>query len=291
LLRVNQVKEGDHFDSILGNYFDNESGEIHFIAAQMNGEEPAGSFVLMTINCTLLGVGGDQSLTVDTNRTKAIFDLRPVLRKTKAYVTAIYAAPSSLPTNPPALAVELLNFTAEPNESGVVLTWQTATERDNAGFNILRSEQRMGEYVQLNNSLIPTRGNNEGATYSLVDNTIIKGKVYYYQLQDISFSENRTLHGPVSFITIRSPEDNAFFTSGTIPTFAWTHDSQSSLSIEYYYGDEPQKVYAMPVNGTTLTPSAEKWQAFAEEAKGRTVFWRVVGNNTSSETRRFIVNN
>jgi PKD repeat protein len=291
LLQVNQIKAGDHFDSAPGNHFDNESGEIHFAAAQMNGKEPVGSFVLMTINCTLLGVGGDQSLTVDTNRTKAIFHLRPVLRKTKAYVTAIYAAPSSLPTNPPALAVELLNFTAEPNESGVVLTWQTATERDNAGFNILRSEQRMGEYVQLNNSLIPTRGNNEGATYSFVDNTIIKGKVYYYQLQDISFSENRTLHGPVSFITIRSPEDNAFFTSGTIPTFAWTHDSQSSLSIEYYYGDEPQKVYTMPINGTTLTPVTEKWQAFAEEAKGRTVFWRIVGNNTSSETRRFIVTN
>ncbi|BAP57162.1 hypothetical protein THII_2865 [Thioploca ingrica] len=240
LLRVNQIKAGDHFDSTLSNHFNNESGEIHFLSAQMNGKEPVGSFVLMTINCTLLGVGGDQSFT---------------------------------------------------NESGVVLTWQTATERDNAGFNILRSEQRMGEYVQLNNSLIPTRGNNEGTTYSFVDNTTIKGEVYYYQLQDISFSENRTLHGPISFITLRSPEDNAFFTSGTIPTFAWTHDSQSSLSIEYYYGDEPQKVYAMPVNGTILTPATEKWQAFAEEAKGQTVFWRIVGNDTISETRRFIVTN
>ncbi|NJO14240.1 MAG: hypothetical protein HC877_00365 [Thioploca sp.] len=206
------------------------------------------------------------------------------------YVTAVYAATSSSPTDPPNLAVDLLNFMAEPNENGVVLTWQTATERDNAGFNILRSEQRMGEYVQLNSSLMPTRANNnEGAIYSLVDNTAVKGKVYYYQLQDISFSENRTLHGPISFIAIQSPADNVFFTSATLPTFAWTHDFQSSLSIEYYYGDEPQAVYTIPVEGTTLTPTAEEWQAFAETAQGRTVVWRIVGNNTSSEIRRFIV--
>ncbi len=289
LLRVNQIKVGDHFDSTLGNHFDNENGEIHFVAAQTNGEAPTGSFILMTINCTLLGVGGDQSFTVDTSRTKAIFNLRPVLRKMKAFITAIDVAPSP-PSNLPPLAVELLNFNAEPNEEGVVLTWQTATERDNAGFNILRSEQRMGEYVQLNSSLMPTRANNnEGATYSLVDNTAVKGKVYYYQLQDISFSENHTLHGPISFIAIRSPEDNAFFTSTTLPTFAWTHGFQGLLSIEYYYGDEPQKVYTIPVNGTTLTPTTETWQTFAEKAKGQTVFWRIVGNNTVSETRRFIV--
>ena len=73
--------------------------------------------------------------------------------------------------------------------------WATESEMDNAGFNILRSQTRMGEFKVINAQLIPGAGTTaERNTYTWTDTTAKPNVVYYYQIEDVSFDgEHQTL--------------------------------------------------------------------------------------------------
>ena len=95
--------------------------------------------------------------------------------------------------------IELSSFAAQGAWRRVVLNWTTASEKDNAGFNIYRSETENGEYVKINAALIPAQGSvTEGASYKFVDWSVERGKTYYYKLEDVDMSGIATLHGPAS---------------------------------------------------------------------------------------------
>ena len=87
------------------------------------------------------------------------------------------------------LPVNLSTFRPTLEDGKVVIHWTTESELDNAGFNILRSETRNGEYKQVNSELIAGHGTTgERHTYKWVDQTAKPGVVYYYQIEDVSFA-------------------------------------------------------------------------------------------------------
>ena len=92
-----------------------------------------------------------------------------------------------------ALPVELSHFRPERTESGaIVLQWTTQSEVDNAGFNILRSQTKKGEFKVVNAQLIPGAGTTaESTTYTWTDATAKPNVVYYYQVQDVSHAGER----------------------------------------------------------------------------------------------------
>lgn len=92
-------------------------------------------------------------------------------------------------------AIELASFTAVSDDGGVTLAWETATELDNAGFNVYRSKRKDGAYQKINNTLITSKGNEvSGANYSFED-TPGHG-AFYYKLEDVDTSGVSTMHGP-----------------------------------------------------------------------------------------------
>jgi formylglycine-generating enzyme len=96
-------------------------------------------------------------------------------------------------------AITLVSFEANPGSNKVTLTWETATEIDNAGFNILRAESENGPYVKINATIIPAKaGATQGATYQFIDSTAKNRTTYYYKLQDIGLNGSTTDHGPKS---------------------------------------------------------------------------------------------
>ena len=108
---------------------------------------------------------------------------------------------------PPTL-IELASFTATPFDRLVVLEWVTASEIDNAGFNLYRAEGENGEYVKLNAALIPADGSpTEGAVYQFMDEDVQNRVTYYYKLEDIDIYGKSTLHGPVSAVPRRPGRD------------------------------------------------------------------------------------
>ena len=98
-----------------------------------------------------------------------------------------------------ALPVELSSFRAVLKDTGVVLSWTTESELDNAGFNILRSGSKAGHFLKVNPSLIQGAGTtSERRTYTWTDTTAKPTTVYFYQIEDISYTGERT-----RFATIR----------------------------------------------------------------------------------------
>ena len=98
------------------------------------------------------------------------------------------------PNNRPGmvLPVELSHFRPTLEDGEVTIRWTTESELDNAGFNILRSDTRDGEYKQVNAELIEGAGTTgERNTYKWVDETAKPGVVYYYQIEDVSFAGER----------------------------------------------------------------------------------------------------
>ena len=70
----------------------------------------------------------------------------------------------------------------------VVITWVTESELNNAGFNILRSETKTGEFQVVNvKGIIAGHGTtSEKHVYTYTDTTAKPNVVYYYQIEDVS---------------------------------------------------------------------------------------------------------
>ena len=92
------------------------------------------------------------------------------------------------------LPVELSKFTAARDRvtGQVVIAWETQSELNNAGFFIKRSQQKTGQFVAVNPTMIPGAGTtSEKQSYTYTDTTAKPNIVYYYQIEDVSLDGNR----------------------------------------------------------------------------------------------------
>ncbi|MFZ2359013.1 MAG: hypothetical protein WA040_06685, partial [Anaerolineae bacterium] len=99
------------------------------------------------------------------------------------------------------LAITLADFYAAQQGDAVLVTWETASELNNRGFNLYRGTSPDGWDHQLNTALIPSQsqGSPSGFVYTWEDRAdLVPGVTYYYWLQDVDTSGAMTMHGPVS---------------------------------------------------------------------------------------------
>jgi hypothetical protein len=95
--------------------------------------------------------------------------------------------------------IELSEFKAVSGNNQITIQWKTASEIHNAGFNLFRSGSKDGEYIKINNSIIPAKGSPaQGASYEYVDTNVKNGRTYYCKLEDIDLNGKSTMHGPVT---------------------------------------------------------------------------------------------
>jgi len=95
--------------------------------------------------------------------------------------------------------ISLLSFDAISSYRSITIMGTTASEIDNASFNLYRSESEDGEYVKINGVLIPAEGSpTQGATYQFIDENVKNRTTYYYKLEDVDLNGTSTMHGPVS---------------------------------------------------------------------------------------------
>ena len=132
----------------------------------------------------------DDGIARDGNTQKAWIRALHV----KHPVVSYYSDPSDIATPGSAytkniLPVTLSGFQAIQVGEQVEVLWTTASEINNAGFNILRSEQKTGKpYTRLNPKIIQGTGtSSEQHTYRFIDKTAKPGVIYYYQIEDISY--------------------------------------------------------------------------------------------------------
>ena len=116
------------------------------------------------------------------------------------------------------LPVQLSHFRPELTEIGTVLIqWMTESEIDNAGFNILRSQTKAGEFKVINPQMIPGAGTTaERNTYTWTDTTAKPNVVYYYQIEDVSFAGERQTLATVRLRGFISAKDKLATQWGTL---------------------------------------------------------------------------
>ena len=109
------------------------------------------------------------------------------------------------------LPVEFTTFTANVVKNSVVLNWSTATETNNKGFEVERSNG--GAFISVgfvNGNGTTTNPN----SYSFVDNSIQSGKAYSYRLKQVDFN------GAIAYsktINVNSVAPNAYALSQNYP--------------------------------------------------------------------------
>lgn len=101
----------------------------------------------------------------------------------------------SLAGNNP-LPVELISFSAVARTQGVFVQWATASEKNNAGFEVQRSaEGRVFETVA------KMKGQGQSAqkqNYSIIDNKPITSSIMYYRLRQLDFDGTATYSNVVA---------------------------------------------------------------------------------------------
>ena len=122
---------------------------------------------------------------------------------------AIYAGGSPL-------AVTLASFDAQAQAGHVLVSWETVSELNNAGFNLYRTgsvgdRPEQGEWLGSVGdrpepgdllAFVPSQapGATQGAAYSFQDANVVAGQTYWYWLEDVDLNGATTLHGPVSVV-------------------------------------------------------------------------------------------
>ncbi|RMG55044.1 MAG: lamin tail domain-containing protein [Acidobacteria bacterium] len=111
------------------------------------------------------------------------------------WTSANVESPSGSPT-----AVILSSFTARSAKTRVLIEWETVSEFDLVGFNLLRSDSPDGPFVHINPTLIPAQasGSITGAHYQYADADVVSGTMYYYVLEGVNFDTSTEQWGPVS---------------------------------------------------------------------------------------------
>jgi hypothetical protein len=102
--------------------------------------------------------------------------------------------------DPPPTAVDLVRFTAMPQADGtIVITWETATEFNTAGFHVLRSTTgARADAERITPSLIGAEGDGVlGAVYHWADSGAAHLAPYAYWLEEIEMDGTVHEYGPI----------------------------------------------------------------------------------------------
>lgn len=120
-------------------------------------------------------------------------------------------------------AITLVSFEASADQAGnVTVSWETAAEIDNVGFNVYQSpvpQFDISNAERVNSEMIASQVQlGQGASYSLTDSDVLPG-VWYYFLEDVDVSGVGTLHGPVHVDTTVPTSTGLTMLDGTVSGF------------------------------------------------------------------------
>jgi hypothetical protein len=160
------------------------------------------------------------------NRTKKLIWVRYCLVVVWLAILIVYHAV------PVQASVTLTYFTAEAFIGMVRLRWGTASELQNAGFYIQRSNLEFGTYETISPFIASTGDDLVGAEYSYDDSTVTNGQTYWYRLEAIDLGQNSNYEGlvhatPGELPTV-TPTPTATLTMTRTPTTTQSQESQGT---------------------------------------------------------------
>jgi len=102
------------------------------------------------------------------------------------------------------VAVAISRFSGEAGEDGVTLKWETSSEVNTTGFNLLRSEEEEGDYDLVTEEYVPARGLASGSYYEYDDEDVSLNRTYWYVLKEVSGEDDKLVFGPYK-VVVKAP--------------------------------------------------------------------------------------
>ncbi|MBK8046774.1 MAG: DUF11 domain-containing protein [Anaerolineales bacterium] len=172
-----------------------------YAAADCAGESIAtGVTVSPTGNYTFSNiVASDYSVkvTIPTGCSTSIATCQNVTVEDAEVQTLNFGAYQDNPT-----AVILTSFSAVAASDGVLVTWETASEVNTAGFFVYRLDATTGQQMQVNEEIVPALlGAAPGGTYRILDRGAQTGSAYTYLLVEIETGGQQKEYGPFALTT------------------------------------------------------------------------------------------
>jgi uncharacterized repeat protein (TIGR01451 family) len=112
--------------------------------------------------------------------------------------------------------VVLTDFWAYSENGDAIVQWETASELNTLGFDLLRLDPRTGTYVKVNSGLLPSiLKPHRGGIYAIRDRGASPGGVYTYKLVEVETSGNRLSYGPFTVTVGSNPGENSGLTASS----------------------------------------------------------------------------
>lgn len=152
--------------------------------------------------------------------------------------------------------IEMLYLEAHPLSASILLDWATLTESQNAGFEVLRSENGFDfEYI----GWVDGAGNSQTEQQYLFEDTQVKkNQTYYYQLHQLDYNGQET-ETEIVRARIRDEEAQPFGEFYPNPTSGSTHlwvvsDTESEMTFAFFnaLGQKVQEDQHRIVPGTQV---------------------------------------
>ena len=191
-----------------------------------------------------------------------------------------------------AVPVELTSFAANISDRKVILNWQTATEINNSGFSIQRSNDNVSfkeiAFVQGHGTTT------DKSVYSYTDNSALSGK-YYYRLKQLDFNGSFSYTSSIE-VNIGIPKNfsldqnypNPFNPSTTI-RFALPTNAKVSIKLYNTLGQEVVNI----LNNEQLNAGVHETVFNAYNFSSGVYFYRLEANgddgSSFAQTKRLVL--
>lgn len=189
------------------------------------------------------------------------------------------------------IPVELTSFTSSVSGNTVVLNWQTATEKNNSGFDIERSTNNI-DFAKIGFA------NGHGTTteprvYTFTDNTLISGR-YFYRLKQIDY-DGTFEYSNVVEAEIGLPKEFSLEQNYPNP-FNPTTTIRYTVADAYYASGVPVRLAVYDVLGSEVItlvnenkPAGHYEVQFNAEGLSSGVYYYKLTAGSFSETKKFVL--
>jgi surface protein len=229
-----------------------DSANLRFAVSEFSGIDQPGDVTVYSRSQPGNGTFNALTTSVDDNGTPGDISDDTLSATTGSFSEFVFASNSN------ELPVELASFDGTATEEGVRLTWQTASETNNAGFEIQRKEESGWNHMGYVESNAEGGTTTEAQSYRYTVEDLHVG-THQFRLKQVDLDGSSQVHGPISVnvqmqkaLKLTVPAPNPVSSTATL-SFAVKEKAQATVAVYDLLGRRVETLY-----GGTPTPGQQQ---------------------------------